>query len=77
MSLYDAPANTELKVIDIFSGVEAKRRLLSIGIRQSDILVKLNSPPWGAVLVKNVSTGSTKLAVGRNLARKIMVDNAS
>jgi Fe2+ transport system protein FeoA len=77
MSLYDAPANTELKVIDIFSGIEAKRRLLSIGIRQSDILVKLNSPPWGAVLVKNVSTGSTKLAVGRNLARKIMVDYAS
>jgi Fe2+ transport system protein FeoA len=77
MNLYDAPANKELKVTDIFSGLEAKRRLLSIGIRQSDILIKLNSPPWGAVLVKNISTGSTKLAVGRNLARKIMVDYAS
>ncbi len=73
MSLYDAPANIELLVDDILAGREAKRRLLSIGIRQSDIVMKLNSPPWGAILVKNITTGSTKLAVGRNLAGKIMV----
>ncbi len=74
MNLYDAPVNKNLKVVGINSGREAKRRLLSIGIRQSDILIKLTSPPWGAILVKNVSTGATKVAVGRNLAKKIMVE---
>lgn len=73
INLYDAEAGKGLKVVEIVSGREAKRRLLSIGIKFNDILMKLDSPPWGAVLVKNLSTDSTKLAVGRNLARKILV----
>jgi len=77
MCLYDAPINTELVVVDINSGKEAKRKLLSIGIRTNDSLVKLTSPGWGAVLVRNISTGSTKLAVGRNLAKKIDVEYAA
>jgi Fe2+ transport system protein FeoA len=77
MNLYDAPVNEELMVTEIVSGREAKRRLLSIGIRQSDVLVKLTSPPWGAILVKNISTGATKVAVGRNLAKKILVKNVT
>ncbi len=74
LSLYDVDENREVRVVDIFSGREAKRRLMSIGIKYSDILIKLNSPSWGALLVKNMSTGSTKIALGRNLAKKIMVE---
>jgi len=77
MCLYDAPVNTELIVVDIDSGKEAKRKLLSIGVRTNDTLVKLTSPGWGAILIQNVSTGSTKLAVGRNLAKKINVEYAA
>lgn len=74
LSLYDVDEDREVRVVDIFSGREAKRRLMSIGIKYSDILIKLNSPSWGALLVKNISTGSTKIALGRNLAKKIMVE---
>jgi len=74
LSLYDVDEDREVRVVDIVSGREAKRRLMSIGIKYSDILIKLNSPSWGALLVKNISTGSTKIALGRNLAKKIMVE---
>ena len=74
MSLFEAPKNVELKVVEIDAGIDSKRKLLSIGIRPDDFIIKLSSPSIGAILVRNISTGSTRLAVGRGLARKIEVE---
>ena len=76
MSLFEAPVNIELKVLKFILSMDSKRKLLSIGIRPDDFLIKLPSPKIGAILVRNVTTGSTRLAVGRGIARMIEVENA-
>jgi Fe2+ transport system protein FeoA len=76
-NLFEAPDNIELKVKKISSAIESKRKLLSIGIRPDDFIIKLASPTIGAILVRNVSTGSTRLALGRGLARNIEVEYQS
>ena len=72
--LLDAPKDIELKLINVDSGVEARRKLTSMGIHFSDKIIKLNSAKWGPVLVRNVANGTNKLAIGRGLAKKIMVE---
>jgi len=74
MNLLEAPENQKLKVVEINSGKEAKRKLISIGIRINDIILKINSPGLGAILVQNISTESTKVALGKGLGSKINVE---
>lgn len=73
MSLLDAPIDTKLIILEICSGIEAKRKLTSMGIHINDSIVKINEAKWGPLLVQNLSNGSDKIAVGRGLASKIMV----
>ncbi|MGA2296928.1 MAG: FeoA family protein [FCB group bacterium] len=74
MSLTDAPAYIKLKISAIESETEVKRKLTSIGIHNGDLLLKLNSSKIGAVLINNLSSGNSKLALGRGLADKIHVN---
>jgi Fe2+ transport system protein FeoA len=74
MSLSEAPAEIELKICNIVSGVEAKRKLGSLGLRVDDMLIKKNDSRWGPILVQNLSTGALKVALGRGLADKIIVE---
>lgn len=74
MSLSEAPAERKLKISNIISGIEAKRKLSSLGLRVNDMLIKKNDSRWGPILVQNLSTGALKVALGRGLADKIIVE---
>lgn len=76
MCLYEAPSEVKLKILEINPSCEARHRLIAMGIQSDDILVKLNNPSFGPVLVQNISNGSTKLAIGRRLAEKINVSHS-
>ncbi len=74
MSLTEAPSEKKLKISDILSGSEVRKKLSSMGIHTDDFLVKINNTKWGPVLVQNISNGSSKVALGRGLAEKIIVE---
>ncbi|ROL61398.1 ferrous iron transport protein A [Bacteroidetes/Chlorobi group bacterium ChocPot_Mid] len=74
MSLAEAQAEKKLKINSIATGKEALRRLTAMGIHIDDEIIKLNNPKWGPVLVQNISNGQNKLALGRGLAEKILVE---
>jgi Fe2+ transport system protein FeoA len=77
MSLYDAPSHEELKVVDIESGREAKQKLFDLGLHVDDVIVKLNNNKRGPVLLQNNMTNMSKLAIGMELAKKIIVSNGN
>lgn len=74
MSLTEAYPERKLKVIDIRSGYEARRRLNSIGLHIDDFIVKLNHSKHGPVLLRNAIQESQVLAIGYKLAEKIIVE---
>ena len=59
------------KIIEITAGMEARKKLLSMGIHVGDSIVKLNQSRWSPVLIRNLTTHSSKIAIGQGLARKI------
>ncbi|MCK5059106.1 MAG: ferrous iron transport protein A [Candidatus Aminicenantes bacterium] len=73
INLNDAPANNELEVLDIDAGRFARQRLIAMGIHPGDKLLKFNDASWGPVLIQNVTLNSSKIAIGRRLAQKILV----
>ena len=73
MTLNLAPRNVPHLVIDIRAGQESKRKLLAMGIHAGDAIVKLNDSRWSPVLIRNLTTRSSKIAIGQGLAKKIMV----
>jgi Fe2+ transport system protein FeoA len=73
IDLEHAPANTELEVLEINAGRIAGRRLISMGIHTGDKLIKFNDSSWGPVLIQNITLNSSKIAIGRRLAQKILV----
>lgn len=72
-SLDLVPMNASRRIVEIKTGVEAKRKLLAMGLHVGDTVVKLNDPHWSPVLIRNLTTRSSKIAIGRGLARKILV----
>ncbi|MDQ1266043.1 MAG: Ferrous iron transport protein [Bacteroidota bacterium] len=74
MTLIDATIEKTLRVSLIDSGEIAKRSLINLGIQVDDKLVKLNMGKRGPVLIKNMSNGAFKVAIGRGLADKIQVE---
>lgn len=72
-NLLEAPADVELAVLEINAGRKAKQRLISMGLHVGDKLMKFNDSTWCPVLVKNITLDSTKTAIGKKLAAKIMV----
>lgn len=74
--LDQVPANVPQRLVEVRAGAEAKRKLLAMGLHVGDILVKLNDPHWSPVLIRNLTTESTKIAIGQGLARKMLVTDA-
>lgn len=74
--LDQVPANTPQRIVEISAGAEAKRKLLAMGLHVGDTVVKLNDPHWSPVLIRNLTSRSTKIAIGQGLARKILVADA-
>ena len=73
IDLVKAPPGQELEVIELEAGMDARKRLISMGIHTGDKLVKLTASMWGPVLVQNVTLHSSKIAIGKRLASKILV----
>jgi Fe2+ transport system protein FeoA len=73
LSLNQVPRNIPQRVIEIKAGQEAKRKLLAMGIHMGDSIIKLNDSRWSPVLIRNLTTRSSKIAIGQGLARKILV----
>ena len=72
-NLVEAPSNSELEVIEIDAGTTANHRLISMGVHSGDRIIKYNGSSWGPVLIKNITVDSSKIAIGRGLASKILV----
>lgn len=70
------PRNVPHTIVEIKAGMEAKRKLLAMGLHVGDTIVKLNLPHWSPVLIRNLTARSSKIAIGQGLARKIMVADA-
>jgi Fe2+ transport system protein FeoA len=68
-----APCDTPLVIVEIKAGQEAKRKLLAMGLHVGDCIAKLNHPRWSPVLIRNLTTRSSKIAIGQGLAKKILV----
>jgi len=75
-SLNLIPRNIPHVIVEIKAGMEAKRKLLAMGLHAGDAIVKLNDPRWSPVLIRNLTTRSSKIAIGQGLARKILVADA-
>jgi Fe2+ transport system protein FeoA len=73
-NLEDAPSNLTLKIIDIESGSETKRRLHSMGLYVDDSLLKVNDAKHGPILIQNTGSRTSKVALARSLAEKITVE---
>ena len=75
MTLLEAPRNKALKIIDLVGGEGFRRRLFSMGFHKGDI-VELDSQAifQGPLLIWNV-TSDTKVALGRGIAQKILVES--
>lgn len=74
VSLIEAPAERNLKVIDVQAGKDIRQHLAILGIHINDIIIKQNWAKWGPVLILNRSNGNSKVAIGRGLADKIFVE---
>lgn len=74
VSLIDAPAEKNLRVVDVQAGKDIRQHLGIMGIHINDIIIKQNWAKWGPVLILNKSNSNAKIAVGRGLAEKIYVE---
>jgi len=73
--LAEANPGEELKIIDVIGGRGVRNRLLQMGLHSGDRIKVLSRGPFGGpVFIENISTGS-KLAVGRGIAYKIIVES--
>lgn len=74
ISLIDAPRDKSLKIVDFLGGHGMHRRLLSLGFHKNDIIeLDSRSILGGPLLIKDL-TSDTSVALGRGIARKIMVE---
>ena len=76
ISLDQAAVGTPHQIIEISAGIEARKKLLAMGIHVGDFISKLNRARWSPVLIKNLTTRSSKIAIGQGLARKISLADA-
>ena len=74
MTLIEAPRSTPLRIIDLAGGEAVRRRLMALGFHKNDI-IELDGQAIlrGPLLVRNVSCDS-KVALGRGVAQKIIVE---
>jgi len=73
MSLTDAESGKKLIVEDFISGIQAIKKLNSLGIHKEDVVLRINENNWGPVLIENLTNDSSRVAIGRNIAERIIV----
>ncbi|MCX8160915.1 MAG: ferrous iron transport protein A [Candidatus Saccharicenans sp.] len=75
-SLLEIPHGHKFRIAEINGGAGLHRRLLALGFHRGD-LVALDGEALlgGPVLVKNLNS-DTRIALGRSIARKILVEPA-
>lgn len=71
--LSEAPCDRELRIVALSCGAEARRKLLSMGLHVDDTIVRYQALQWGPVLIRNLTQNSSKIALGKGIARKITV----
>jgi Fe2+ transport system protein FeoA len=75
MNLHQVPSGKPYKISEITAGLDARKKLLALGIHVGDFINKINHSRWSPVLIRNLTTHSSKIAIGHGLARKIMVED--
>jgi Fe2+ transport system protein FeoA len=74
INLIDAPPDTPLRVVAFHGGHGVRRRLLALGFHKDDVIeLDSRSILGGPVLVRDL-TSDTSVALGRGVARKIVVE---
>lgn len=73
LALTEAPSALPVRVVQVLGGCQRMRRLLEIGIYPGASLEVISTGRRGPIIVK---LGETRLAVGRNVARAVLVDIA-
>jgi Fe2+ transport system protein FeoA len=73
LTLNQIPSNIPHTIVEIKAGIESKRKLLAMGLHAGDSIVKLNRSSWSPVLIRNLPTHSSRIAIGQGLAKKIVV----
>jgi Fe2+ transport system protein FeoA len=74
IDLSSAPRDARLRIIEIEGGHGVRRRLMALGLHKNDY-VKLDSKSilGGPILIRNLNS-DTSIAVGREIARSIIVE---
>ncbi len=74
MTLIEAPLNRPLRIVNLAGGEGVRRRLMALGFHKNDI-IELDGQAIlrGPLLVRNVTT-DTKVALGRGVAQKVLVE---
>lgn len=74
MSILEAPRRASLRIVEIAGGEAVRRRLFSLGFHKGDeVECQARGILGGPVVVKNLRSGVTA-ALGRGIARKILVE---
>lgn len=72
-SLDRVAAAEKVRIVAIEGGREMRQRLISMGLRIGSVVRRQNTAWFGPVIV---SAGTTRLAVGRGMAKRIVVEHA-
>jgi len=75
-TLNQIPSHIPHTIVEIKAGMEAKRKLLAMGLHAGDSIIRLNRSSWSPVLIRNLTTHSSRIAIGQGLAKKIVVADA-
>lgn len=74
MNLADIKKGKKAKVKDFLGGWGFKRKILSLGIDPGDeVVVIIGMEERGPFMIENLTKG-TKIALGRGMAKKIIVE---
>ncbi len=74
MTIEELKRDQKAKIKEILGGWGLKRRLISLGIDIGDeIKIITGDEGWGPILIEDITKG-TKVAIGRGMARKIIVE---
>lgn len=74
ISLADAPRDRQLKIVDFLGGHGVRRRLMALGFHKNDLIELDSRSIFGGPLLIRDLTSETSVALGRGIARKIMVE---
>ena len=74
ISLIDAPQNKQLKIVDYEGGQSIHRRLIALGFHKHDIIELDSKSIFGGPLLLKDLTTDVSAAIGRGIAKKIMVE---